>query len=428
MTNTTIGSLEAWEALDSRGRPTVGCRVTLRSGGTGRVITPSGASTGDFEAIELRDRDERYDGFGTRRAAASLRGEIAEAIVGMDATDQRAVDAAIEALDPDPGLAHIGGNAALGASLAVLTACADTLRVPLWRMLDPGRPPLIPMPMVNIVSGGAHAGRAIDIQDILAVPVGSASFTEGIEWISRVRAATAHVLTEQGGWAALVADEGGLSARLATNEAALELVTRGIERSGLRCGDDVAIAIDVAASQLVDNDRIRLRSEEAVLTTDEWLDRLSAWTQQYPIVSIEDPLGDDDWDSWRSASMRLNGIQLLGDDLFATNVARIEHGVSERIANSVLIKPNQAGLVTRTADAVAVAQHSGYATVVSARSGDTEDHWLADLAVGWRAGQIKVGSTMRSERTSKWNRLLELEATMTTEYAGARAIAALESA
>lgn len=425
MTDTTITALKAWEALDSRGRPTIGCRVTLAGGGTGRVITPSGASTGDFEAIELRDGGDRYGGYGTRDAVAKLHGPIAETIVGMDAADQRAVDGAIEALDSDAALSSLGGNAALGASLATLTAFADADRTPLWSILDrSGDVPLIPLPMVNIVSGGAHAGRAIDIQDILVVPVGSSSFTEGIEWVARVRAATAALLTEQGGWAALVADEGGLGARLESNEAALALVTGGIERSGLRVRDDVAIAVDIAASQLVDPEgRIRLRSENITLTTGEWIDRLAGWVAQYPIVSIEDPLGDNDWNAWRQASSTLVGMQLLGDDLFATNVSRVERGITADVANSVLIKPNQAGLVTRTADAVELARCASYATVVSARSGDTEDNWLADLAVGWRAGQIKVGSTMRSERTSKWNRLLELEATQPTAYAGRAALA-----
>ncbi|WJL96996.1 phosphopyruvate hydratase [Microbacterium sp. ET2] len=424
MPTTTISTLEAWEALDSRGRPTVGCRVTLQGGGTGRVITPSGASTGDFEAIELRDCDDRYDGYGTRSAVDRLRGPISDALIGLDAGDQRSVDAAIEALDADPALSGIGGNSALGASLATLTAFADADRSPLWRVLDPSGVPLIPLPMVNIISGGAHAGRAIDIQDILVVPLGSSSFTEGIEWAARVRAATAALLTEQGGWAALVADEGGLSARLESNEAALALVTSGIERSGLRVGDDVAIAVDIAASQLVDGaGQIALRSEDIALTTEEWIARLADWVQHYPIVSVEDPLGDNDWDAWRGASARLASIQLLGDDLFATNVDRIEKGIAEAIANSVLIKPNQAGLVTRTADAVTTSRRGSYATVVSARSGDTEDSWLADLAVGWRAGQIKVGSTMRSERTSKWNRLLEIEATHDTQYAGRAALA-----
>lgn len=423
MSDTTITALHAWEALDSRGRPTVGCRVQLHGGGVGRVVTPSGASTGDFEAVELRDGDERYDGFGTRRAVANLNEVVADAIVGLDASDQREVDEVITSLDDDPGLSSLGGNAALGASLATLLARSDAEREPLWRMLDGSTTPLIPLPMVNIVSGGAHAGRAVDIQDILVVPVGSASFTEGIEWVARVRAATAALLTERGGWAALVADEGGLSARLESNEAALELVTRGIERSGLSVGDDVAIAVDIAASQLAQDGRIHLRSEDSVLETAEWLERLATWVQKYPVVSIEDPLGDDDWDGWRSASEKLRGLQLLGDDLFATNADRVERGISRHVANSVLIKPNQAGTVSRTADAIAAARTANYATVVSARSGDTEDYWLSDLAVGWRAGQIKVGSTMRSERTSKWNRLLELESLGDTEYAGRTSLA-----
>jgi enolase len=423
MSKTTITSIEAWEALDSRGRPTVGCRVGLENGGIGRVITPSGASKGEFEAVELRDGDSRYGGFGTRRATESILGPISKAIIGMEAANQRAVDSAIEHLDRDVALSTLGGNATLGASLAVLLAYADGERTPLWKVLSNGQTPLIPMPMVNILSGGAHAAGAIDIQDILVVPVGASNFAEGIEWVARVRASVAELLTEQGGWASLVADEGGLAGRLENNEAALEIVTSGIERSGLACVNEMGIAVDIAASQLVVNGKIVLRSENVEFSSEEWTDRLVEWVERYPIVSIEDPLGERDWEGWRRASKQLEGIQLVGDDLFATNTDRIASGVRDQVANSVLIKPNQAGLITRAADAITESRAASYATVVSARSGDSEDYWLSDLAIGWRAGQIKVGSTMRSERTSKWNRLLEIEATEKTTFAGREVIA-----
>lgn len=424
MIDTTITALHAWEALDSRGRPTVACRITLADGAAGRAIVPSGASTGAYEAKELRDGGTEYAGFGVRRAVESANTLVARTVIGHDAADQAAVDAAMEALDPDPELSSVGANGVLAASLATLLAAADSQRTDLWRHLDPEGLPLIPLPMVNIVSGGAHAGKAIDIQDILVVPVGSQSFREGIEWVDRVRRATARLLEEMGGWSALVADEGGLSARLADNESALDLVTRGIEASGLVPRDDVSIAIDIAASQLVDaGGGIRLRTEDRTLPTAEWLERLSTWVARYPVVSIEDPLGESDWEGWAEAATALTGIQLLGDDLFATNSRRLAQGISSGVANSVLVKPNQAGTVSRARLVVESAQAAGFSSVVSARSGDTEDHWLADLAVGWRAGQIKVGSTMRSERTAKWNRLLEIESSTETAYAGRAALA-----
>ncbi|WP_066039426.1 phosphopyruvate hydratase [Herbiconiux solani] len=423
MTDTTITALHAWEALDSRGRPTVACTITLAGGAVGRAIVPSGASTGAFEAKELRDGGPEYAGFGVRRAVESANTAVAAAVVGLDAVDQVAVDAAMEALDPDPELSAVGSNGVLAASLATLLAAAASTRTELWRHLDPDGVPLIPLPMVNIVSGGAHAGKAIDIQDILVIPVGSHSFREGIEWVDRVRRATAELLEQLGGWSALVADEGGLSARLADNESALDLVTRGIEAAGFTPRDDVSIAIDVAASQLVDAGGIRLRTEDRVLPTTEWVDRLAQWVSRFPIVSIEDPLGESDWEGWAEAAATLTGLQLLGDDLFATNDARLARGIRAGVANSVLVKPNQGGTVTRARRVVESAQAAGFAPVVSARSGDTEDHWLADLAVGWRAGQIKVGSTMRSERTAKWNRLLEIESATETVYAGSAALA-----
>jgi enolase len=264
--------------------------------------------------------------------------------------------------------------------------------------------------MVNIVSGGAHAGRLLDIQDVLVIPVSATSFAEAIEWVARVRAATAALLTAAGGSAALVADEGGIAHRLDSNEAAVALVRDGIQAAGLRPGEQMAIAIDVAANQIWDGASYFLRTENRRLTPEEWIEELAGWRSRYPIISFEDVLVEDDWPGWRTATRRLGGGQILGDDLFATSRERLRQGVEHGAANAVLVKPNQAGTVSRARRTFQAAVASGYRTVLSARSGDTEEHWLADLAVGWEAGQIKVGSTTRSERTAKWNRLLEIEA------------------
>ncbi|MEV0720339.1 phosphopyruvate hydratase [Asanoa sp. NPDC050611] len=418
MTSTRITDVRAWEALDSRGRPTVACAVTLAGGGTGRAVVPSGASTGGHEAVELRDGGDRYQGKGVSRAVANVGAVLAPAVVGHDADDRPAVDAALEATDGDRLLGGVGANAVLAVSLAVTLAAADQAREPLWRRLG-GPEPLLPLPMVNIVSGGAHAGGLLDLQDILVVPVGAGSFAEAIEWASRVRAATADALAQRGVGGPLVADEGGLAAALDDNEAALAVVTEGIARAGL--DGRVALAVDVAANQLRDGAGYRLRREGRTLDPTAWVDLLDGWCARYPVVSVEDAVAEDDWTAWRAASARWCPTrQVLGDDLFATDGDRLRRGVEAGVANAVLVKPNQAGTVTRAERVVAQARAAGYATVVSARSGDTEDSWLADLAVGWRAGQIKVGSTTRSERTAKWNRLLEIEATAPdARFAGA---------
>lgn len=406
-----ITDIFAWEALDSRGRPTVACAVELKGGAVGRAVVPSGASTGGHEAVELRDGGDRYRGLGVLDAVASANGPLKGAVVGMDALDRPAIDAAMEQVDGDPALGRLGANAVLAISLAVTIAAGSAQGVPLWQALDGGDEPLIPMPMVNIVSGGAHARGALDIQDVLAVPVGASSFAESIEWISRTRQATADQLDRRGGSSALVADEGGLAGALGSNEAALELVVKGIEGAGLRPGDDVSLAVDLAANQMFRDGGYRLDVEDRTLDSGQWAATVGRWCADYPICSLEDVFAEDEWDAWRAASPSLgDGRQLLGDDLFATNGERLARGIDEQVANAVLVKVNQAGTVTRAENVVRQAQTAGYSTVVSARSGDTEDHWLADLAIGWRAEQIKVGSTMRSERTAKWNRVLEIEA------------------
>jgi enolase len=399
----------AWEALDSRGTPTVACSVRLASGAEGEAVVPSGASTGTHEAHERRDGGDRYGGKGVRGAVEAFRSEIAPALAGRDAGDLDATDAALRELDGTPSLERLGANAVLAASVACARAAAASRGLPLWVALAEG-PPLLPMPMVNIVSGGAHAGGLVDVQDLLTVPVGATTFAEAIEWASRVRAATAAAFRERGHDVSLVADEGGLAARLPSNRAALDLLLEGIERSGLEPGAEVAVAIDVAATQLLAGGRYVLASEGRTVTGAELVDEVAGWLDAYPIVSVEDVAAEDDEEAWRYATERLGGrVQLLGDDLFVTSPERLEAGIHDGIANAVLVKPNQIGTLATTRQVVELARAAGYATVLSARSGETEDSWLADLAVGWRTGQIKVGSTTRSERTAKWNRLLRIE-------------------
>ena len=426
MNPTRISSLRAFEALDSRGRPTVAARVELAGGASGLALAPSGASTGLGEAVELRDGGVRYDGFGVRRAVENAAGPLAAAVIGIDAADQERVDEALRAADGSEGLARLGANAVVAISIATAIATAQALGTPLYRLLGGDAPPLLPLPMVNIISGGAHAAGGIDVQDLLCIPVGASSFGEAIEWAARVRAATALCASDDGLGSSLVADEGGLGPPLASTAAALELLARGIERSGLRAGDDVAIAIDVAATQLTRPEGgYRLRNEGRELGAGELIDLIAGWRATYPIVSIEDPLADHDWDGWKLATERLGATtQMLGDDLLVTDPARLARAVEEGVANAVLVKPNQVGTLSEAAQVVRAAHAAGYATVVSARSGDTEDGWLADITVGWRAGQIKVGSTMRSERTAKWNRLLEIEALDAgASYVGGSALA-----
>jgi enolase len=425
MTSMEIARVRAWEALDSRGRPTVATRVELVGGASGTALAPSGASTGSGEAVELRDGGDRYDGYGTRGAVANVDGPLAAALIGLDAGDQQHVDDVLRATDGSDALVRLGGNAIVSVSLAVAIAASRALGVELHEKLAGGGPPLLPLPMVNVISGGAHASGGIDVQDLLVVPVGAGSFSQAIEWAARVRAATAAVAVERGLQARLVADEGGLGPALSSTAEALDLLARGLERSGLAPGSDVAIAIDVAASQLTTAPgRYALRNEGVELSADELIELVDGWRRTYPIVSVEDPLADDDWDGWERATRALaGGVQILGDDLLVTDPARLARAVAGGVANAVLVKPNQVGTLSQAERVVRDAQRAGYATVVSARSGDTEDAWLADLAVGWRAGQIKVGSTMRSERTAKWNRLLEIEALAPgAEYAGASAL------
>lgn len=426
---TEITGLLAWEALDSRGTPTVACEVCLSSGATGTAIVPSGASTGTHEARELRDGGERYDGKGVRNAVANVNDVLAGVVVGLDATDQEGLDEALTAADASPGYEKLGANAVLAVSIATAVVAARATGLPLYRYLAGEAEPLLPMPMVNVLSGGAHAARTVDVQDFLVVPVGASSFEEAIEWAWRVRRGTARVANERGLNATLVADEGGLGVPLPSNREGLELLVRGIERSGLAPGDDATIAIDVAATQFFHEGRYHLAAENRTLDAGGLVEELVAWCDAHPIVSIEDPLAEDDWDGWKIAHEALAPrIQLLGDDLFVTNPERLERGISEGVGNAVLVKPNQNGTLSGARAVLERARAAGFAPVVSARSGETEDDWLADLAAGWRAGQIKVGSTTRSERTAKWNRLLRIEAELGSRatFAGRAALAPLD--
>ena len=411
-----IDRVLAWEALDSRGTPTVACAIGLEGGAEGQAAVPSGASTGSHEAHEVRDGGRRFGGKGVRSAVAAVNGEIAQALRGGDASDQEATDDLLRHLDGTPTLERLGANAVLAVSIACAVAAADAQRLPLWRYLAAEGPPLLPLPMVNVLSGGAHAGGLIDVQDVLVVPVGAGSFAEAIEWAARVRAAAVDVFRARGHSGALVADEGGLAAALGSNREAIAVVAGAIERSGLVPGEQVAIAVDVAATQLQEGAEYRFAAEDRSLRRDELLVELRSWCDEYPIVSVEDPVGEDDTEGWKLASERLADVQLLGDDLFVTSTERLAAGIADGIANAVLVKPNQVGTLSDTRRLIELARSAGYATVLSARSGDTEDSWLADLAVGWRTGQLKVGSTTRSERTAKWNRLLRLE----SEHPGAQ--------
>jgi enolase len=418
----SIAELIGWEALDSRGTPTLGCLVRLEDGAEGRTVVPSGASTGSHDARERRDGGERWDGLGVGDSVRSLRESVGPALLGRPVSD---VDSALRELDPSGDLASLGVHAALGVSVAARLAQARSAGVPLHHLLSGGAAPLLPMPMVNVVSGGAHAGGAVDVQDVLVVPTGAQDVSEAIEWAWRVRRRAAELAADRGLLTSLVADEGGLGLQLPSTAAVLELVSAAIVRSGLQPGVDAAIAVDVAANQLWDGTSYVLSAENRRLDTGEMVQEVLGWVRRFPIVSVEDVLHDQDWAGWAEATTALKDIQVLGDDLFATSSARVQAAAQDGVANAVLVKPNQRGTLDAAEETVRRGRELGYVSVVSARSGDTEDDWLTDLAVGWRAGQIKVGSTMRSERTAKWNRLLQIaaEAGDAAEFAGASALA-----
>jgi enolase len=408
-----IRSVYGRQVLDSRGRPTVEVEVGTDDGVVARASVPSGASTGTHEAHELRDGDRAFfGGLGVLSAVAHVNGEIAAALRGHDVVDQQGCDRVLRELDGTPGLSRLGANAVLGASLATCRASAKVLREPLFRRIADlaGAEPTLPMPMVNIFSGGLHAGRGMDVQDFLAVPISASTMLDAIRLTAEVRDAATAVCAERD-LPTLLADEGGLSPGCRTGRDALELLVAAVERAGLQPGVDIAIAIDVAATSLYDSatGAYQLRREGRRASTADMIEMMSGWVDDYPILSIEDALDEEDWAGWRELTARLGDrVRLVGDDLFTTNAQRLAEGIASGCANGVLVKVNQNGTLSGTLDVVGMARAAGYAPVVSARSGETEDDLLADLAVGTAAGQIKVGSLRSGERLAKYNQLIRI--------------------
>jgi enolase len=406
-----ITGVYAREILDSRGNPTVEVEVQLESGAWGRAAVPSGASTGKREAVELRDGDtQRYRGKGVQQAVRNVEETIAPEIDGMEATEQAAVDQALLELDGTPNKSALGANAILAVSLAVARAAADDAALPLYAYLGGVGSRLLPVPLINVINGGAHADNGLDFQEFMLVPAGADSFSNAIRMGVEIFHALREGLKDKKLGTGL-GDEGGFAPALGSNTAALDFLMQAIERAGYRPGDDVALALDVAASEFAEaNGRYRLRREGLVLDADELITRYEQLVDRYPIVSIEDGLGEDDWAGWTLLTRRLGGrVQLVGDDLFVTNPAVIQQGIQKGLANAVLVKVNQVGTLTETLEAIELAKRAGYGTVISHRSGETEDTFVADLAVAVNAGQIKTGSVARSERTAKYNQLLRIE-------------------
>jgi len=425
----SIASLRARQILDSRGRPTVEVDVRLANGTLGRASVPSGASTGTAEAHELRDADPlHYFGLGVRQAVSHVNQEIARAVQGFDASDQRGLDTLLRALDDSEQLSRLGANAVLGVSLAAYRAAAAANGQALYQRiaeLSQTQSLVMPMPMDNILSGGLHAGRGMDVQDFLAIPASAHTTEEALHLIARVRQAAAEEMSQRG-LPTLLADEGGLSPACATSREALQLMMASIERAGLKPGEDIVIAIDVAASSLKGRGgHYHLAREGRMATAADMIDMVKAWVAEFPVVSVEDALDENAWADWAALTAGLGQrVQLVGDDFFTTNPARLQRGIDEQAANSVLIKLNQNGTLSGTLDVLALARQAGYAPVVSARSGETEDDFLADLAVGTAAGQIKIGSLRCSDRLSKYNQLLRIEEISTAPFAGMSAFAA----
>lgn len=417
----TIQSLHAWEILDSRGRPTLAVEACLSDGATAVAHVPSGASTGSHEAVELRDGDPgRYAGKGTLRAAAHVNGEIARAVAGRDANDQAALDRRLIELDGTQQKSRLGANAMLGVSCAVARAVSVSRRQPLFQTLAQ-HAPMLPVPMVNILSGGLHAGANIEFQDFLVIPHGFDSYAESLEATVKIHAAAERRIRRAGYMLTGVADEGGWGPLLPSNQAALAILTDSISDAGFAPGSQVSIAIDVASSHFFKDGIYDLRSEGRSVESAGMVDLLSAWTRQFPLVSIEDGLFEDDWAGWQQLTTALaKTTQLLGDDFFTTNPQRLRRGIETGCANAVLVKMNQIGTLTETFDVCRIARENGYAAVVSARSGETEDAFLADLATATGAGQIKIGSITRGERLAKYNRLLELEERHNLPWQGRR--------
>jgi len=397
------------EVLDSRGNPTVEVEVVLTSGASGRAMVPSGASTGAFEAVELRDGGDRYLGKGVRTAVGHVNDEIAEVVCGFDALDQRGVDAALVDLDGTDNKGRLGANAILGVSLAVAHAAADEVGLPLWRYVGGANAHVLPVPMMNVLNGGAHADNNVDFQEFMFMPVGAASFSEALRWGVECYHTLRRLLHDRG-LATALGDEGGFAPSVASNEAALQLLVEAIGAAGFEPGRDIALALDVASTEFFADGRYTLAGEGRSFDAAGMVDLLADWCARYPIVSIEDGMAEDDWDGWRLLTERVGDrVQLVGDDLFVTNSERLSRGIETATANAILVKVNQIGSLTETLDAVGLATRSSYRAVMSHRSGETEDTTIADLAVATNCGQIKTGAPARSDRVAKYNRLLRIE-------------------
>jgi len=404
-----ISLIAGREVLDSRGNPTVEVEVTLDSGAVGHAMVPSGASTGEHEAVELRDGGQRYGGKGVLGAVRHVNTDIAEALIGADARDQRGIDAAMRSLDGTDNKGRLGANALLGVSLAVAHAAADDLGLPLYRHVGGANAHVLPVPMMNVLNGGAHADNSVDFQEFMIMPVGAPSFSEALRWGTETYHALRGVLSARG-LSTAVGDEGGFAPDLASNEAAITLLLEAIDAAGFTPGDDIALALDPAVSEIHRDGSYHLDGEGRVLTPDEMAAYWERIVNTYPVVSIEDGMAEDDWDGWAALTAAIGDrCQLVGDDLFVTNPERLGRGIASSVANSILVKVNQIGTLTETLTAVALATENSYTAVMSHRSGETEDATIADLAVATNCGQIKTGAPCRSDRVAKYNRLLRIE-------------------
>ena len=415
-----IDDVRADEVMDSRGNPTVRATVSLSDGTVASAIVPSGASTGKREALELRDGGDRFMGKGVLKAVENVNGAINDALIGMSPFNQAEVDLTMKELDGTNNYGNLGANAVLGVSMAVARAAAQSLKMPLYRYLGGANAVVMPVPMLNIINGGEHANNSVDFQEYMIMPVGFDRFSEGLRASAEVYHNLKKIIDEMGESTA-VGDEGGFAPNLKSNEEPIQVIMQAIEKAGYKAGEQIAIALDVAASELVnDEGKYVLKSENRELTSQELVEYYANLCEKYPIVSIEDGLSEDDWDGWKILTDKLaNKVQLVGDDLFVTNVAILDEGIQKGIANSILIKPNQIGTVSETMQTVRLAQRSGYKCVMSHRSGESEDAFIADFAVALNTGEIKTGSTARSDRIAKYNRLLEIEAELGQfEYLG----------
>ena len=407
----TIADIHGRQVIDSRGNPTVEAEVTLHDGSRGRAIVPSGASTGEHEAVELRDGDkQRYQGKGVLKAVKNVNGEIAQALMGADASDQRALDQKMIKLDGTENKGRLGANAILAVSMAAARAAAASYGMPLYRYLGGASANTLPTPMMNILNGGAHADNNVDFQEFMVMPVGASSFSEALRWGVEVFHTLKGVLKKRG-YNTSVGDEGGFAPSVRSNVEAIEVVLEAITQAGFKPGYEIAIALDPAASEFFqDGKYVFKKSDKSAKSPEDMVIYLAKWARDYPIVSIEDGLAEDDWEGWKSLTEQLgNKIQLVGDDIFVTNVKRLQEGIDRGVANSILIKVNQIGTVSETLDAIDLARRNGYTSIISHRSGETEDTFIADLAVATGVGQIKTGSASRTDRIAKYNQLLRIE-------------------